>query len=311
MAEENESPVHEVYVDGFFMDIHTVTNAEFRAFVDATDYVTVAERVIDVRQLLSQAPPGTPAPPPEMLAPGSMVFSPTGGIVDLRDVSQWWRWLPGTSWRHPNGPSSSIAGMHNFPVVHVAWEDAVAYAAWAGKRLPTEAEWEFAARGGHPNMEHAWGDSPFDPEHPQANIYEGTFPTRPAAPTAVGSYPPNPYGLYDMSGNVWQWTSDWYRPDTYQRDHLRGVVANPTGPPSGLDPRGGYEAMRVTRGGSFLCADTYCRGYRVSARSPGSPDTGTSHIGFRTVMTAQQWRVWRAAGGDRSGNGTKTSGGER
>jgi sulfatase modifying factor 1 len=291
-ADINEGPVHTVYVDGFFMDTYTVTNARFREFVDATGYVTVAERAIDVQRLLSQAPPGTPPPPAELLAPGSMVFAPTERPVDLRDVSQWWRWVPGSSWRHPSGPSSTITGMDNFPVVHVAWEDAVAYATWAGKRLPTEAEWEFAARGGLPNMEYSWGLEGFDPEQPQANIYEGTFPLRPAAPKPVGSYAANPYGLFDMAGNVWQWTSDWYRPDTYQRDHERGVVANPTGPAAGMSPREGHEPMRVTRGGSFLCSDTYCRGYRVSARSPGSPDTGTSHIGIRAVMTAEQWKKW-------------------
>jgi formylglycine-generating enzyme required for sulfatase activity len=293
-GELNESPIHAVYVDGFFMDARTVTNAGFREFVAATGYVTVAERAPDVAELLKDAPPGTPPPPAELLVPGSMVFSPTGHEVDLRDWSQWWRWMPGASWRHPKGPGTSIAGMDSFPVVHVAWDDAVAYATWAGKRLPTEAEWEFAARGGRPNVEHTWGDSPFDPDSPQANIYEGTFPLHPAAPKAVGSYPPNPYGLFDMAGNVWQWTSDWYRPDTYQRDHALSVVANPTGPASGLDPRDGHQPMRVTRGGSFLCSDSYCRGYRVSARSPGEPGTGTSHIGFRTVMTAEQWLTWRA-----------------
>jgi formylglycine-generating enzyme required for sulfatase activity len=295
-GEFNEGPVHSVYVDGFYMDTHTVTNARFAAFVAATGYVTIAERVPDMKELMSQVPPGTPPPPAELLVPGSMVFSPTGHSVDLRDWSQWWRWMPGADWRHPTGPGSHIDGMDEFPVVHVAWHDAVAYAEWAGKRLPTEAEWEFAARGGHPNMEHTWGDSPFDPNQPQANIYEGAFPTHPATPNAVGSYPPNPYGLYDMAGNVWQWTGDWYRPDTYLRDQERGIVANPTGPPSGQDPRAGDEPMKVTRGGSFLCSDSYCRGYRVSARSPGPPDTGTSHIGFRTVMTAEQWHVWRSRG---------------
>jgi formylglycine-generating enzyme required for sulfatase activity len=292
-SEDNEAPAHTVYVDGFFMDVHTVTNAEFRAFVDATGHVTVAERPLDVTEMLSQMPPGTPPPPPELLVPGSMVFNPTDRPVDLRDVSQWWRWTPGASWRHPTGPGSSIDGMHDFPVVHVAWEDAVAYADWAGKRLPTEAEWEFAARAGHDNAEHSWGQAPFDADAPQAHIYEGSFPTRPAAPKAVGSYAPNAYGLYDMAGNVWQWMSDWYRPDTYSRDHAQGIAINPSGPPSGLDPRSGDQPMRVTRGGSFLCSDTYCRGYRVSARSPGAPDTGTSHIGFRTVMTAEQWHAWR------------------
>jgi formylglycine-generating enzyme required for sulfatase activity len=288
-AGPEERPVHTVAVDGFFMDVHTVTNAEFRAFVQATGYVTVAERAPDAAALLSQLPPGTPAPDPDLLVPGSLVFAHTTNAVDLRDWSQWWRWMPGANWRHPEGPGSSIEGKDDYPVVQIAWDDAVAYANWAGKRLPTEAEWEFAARGGRERSAHAWGSQPYDPKKPQANIYEGQFPTHPAAPKAVGSYVPNDYGLYDMSGNVWQWTLDWYRPDTYQLDQTLGVALNPTGPASGLDPREG-QPSRVLRGGSYLCSDSYCRGYRVSARSPGAPDSGTSHVGFRTVMTVDQWK---------------------
>ena len=284
-----EQPVHNVRVDGFFMDVHTVTNAEFRAFVTATKYVTVAERSPSVAELLAQLPPGTPAPDPKLLVPGSLVFAPTERAVDLRDWSQWWRWTPGADWKHPTGPSSSIEGKDDFPVVQVAYADAVAYAQWAGRRLPTEAEWEFAARGGRAHAEFVWGDDAFDASHPQAHIYDGKFPTHHAEPTRVGSFASTGYGLFDMSGNVWQWTSDWYRPDTYRLDRARGVVDNPTGPPSGLDPREG-EPSRVLRGGSFLCNDAYCRGYRVSARSPGAPDSGASHIGFRTVMTVAQWK---------------------
>jgi formylglycine-generating enzyme required for sulfatase activity len=286
-----------VHVDGFFMDAHTVTNAQFRAFVAATGYVTVAERAPDVAELLRQLPPGTPPPSADALVPGSLVFAPTGHEVDLRDPSRWWRWVPGADWRHPRGPGSSIAGKDDYPVVHVAWADAAAYAAWAGGRLPTEAEWERAARGGRARTEFAWGDAPYDSTRPQAHIYAGTFPTHDAEPKPVRSHPPTGYGLYDMAGNVWQWTMDWYRPDTYARDAARGVVRNPAGPAGGTDAGDGLEPARVLRGGSFLCSDTYCRGYRVSARSPGAPDSGASHIGFRIVMTVAQWRQRDATAG--------------
>jgi sulfatase modifying factor 1 len=282
-----ERPVHPDDVAGFFMDARTVANAEFRAFVKATGYVTLAERAPTAEDILRQSSPGTPPPPAELLVAGSVVFAPTKREVNLRDPSQWWKWTPGANWRHPNGPGSTIDGKDDYPVVHVAWPDAVAYAEWAGKRLPTEAEWELAARGGRPNTEHSWGDETYDPGHPQANIYEGTFPLHPASVKAVGSYAANPFGLYDMAGNVWQWTLDVYAEDTFQLDSAHGVVRNPTGP--AFVAMSGPQPSRVLRGGSFLCSDSYCRGYRVSARSPGDPESGASHIGFRTVMTVAQW----------------------
>jgi len=284
----HERPVHRVRVDGFFIDKEAVTNARFEAFVNATGYVTIAERAPSVAEIMRQLPPGTPPPPRELLVPGSLVFTPVEGSIDLHEPSRWWRWVHGANWRHPSGPDSDIADKSRHPVVQVAWEDAVAFATWAGGRLPTEAEWEFAARGRRERAPHAWGDAPIDSAHPQAHIYAGAFPSHTAEPAPVASYPPNGYGLYDMSGNVWQWTADWYRPDTYALDAQRGVVRNPTGPTEGLDPQTGSQATRVIRGGSFLCSDSYCRGYRVSARGTGAPDTGTSHIGFRVVMTAEQ-----------------------
>jgi formylglycine-generating enzyme required for sulfatase activity len=293
-----ERPTHAVSVDGFFMDARLVTNTEFREFVRATKYVTVAERPVDRDQILKQMPRGTAAPDPAMLVPGSLVFAPTHHEVGLQNWSQWWKWMPGANWTHPNGPGSSIEGQDNVPVVQIAFEDAIAYAKWAGRRLPTEAEWEFAARGGLTGAEYAWGDASIDAKHPQAHIYEGTFPTHAAAPKAVGSFAANGYGLFDMSGNVWQWTGDWFWPDTYRRDQARGVVRNPVGP-DGPDQREGAMAARVLRGGSFLCSDSYCRGYRVSARSSAAPDSGASHIGFRTVMTVEQWKQHTNAGGAR------------
>ncbi len=290
-----EQPVHEVRLDGFYMDVSAVTNERFAAFVQATGYVTVAERAPDAAAILAQLPPGAASPPADLVVPGSVVFTPALGEVDLSDVSRWWKWVPGADWRHPNGPGSSIEGKERFPVVHVAWDDAVAFATWAAGRLPTEAEWEDAARGGLERAAHAWGEAPHDEAKPQAHIYAGTFPSHPAEPAQVGSYPANGYGLYDMSGNVWQWTQDWFSPGTYAHDESRGTVRNPRGPSTGQDPRNGAEATRVIRGGSFLCSDVYCRGYRVSARGTGTPDTGASHIGFRIVMTEDQWRVRRAA----------------
>ncbi|MGQ0764282.1 MAG: formylglycine-generating enzyme family protein, partial [Gemmatimonadota bacterium] len=285
-----EGPVHRVRVDGFFMDIHAVTNERFAEFVAATGYRTLAERRVDPVALKAKLPPGAADPDPELLEPGSLVFSPVTGPVDLREVSRWWRWVKGADWRHPEGPGSSIEERGRHPVVQVAWEDAAAFANWAGGRLPTEAEWEYAARAGIEGAEHTWGHDRYDAQHPQAHIYAGMFPSHSAEPKPVGSYPPNAFGLFDMSGNVWQWTLDWYAADTYARDDDPGTATNPVGPLSGSDPRTGVEAMRVIRGGSFLCSDTYCRGYRVSARGTGAPDTGMSHIGFRLVMTREQYQ---------------------
>jgi formylglycine-generating enzyme required for sulfatase activity len=286
----DEKPAHRVRVDGFWMDETEVTNAQFRAFVEATGYSTTAEKPPDLEEIMRQSPAGTPPPPKEKLVPGSLVFQPTSGpVTDLRDYSQWWHWTPGADWRHPEGPGSSLAGKNDHPVVHVSWDDAVAYCKWAGKRLPTEAEWEFAGRGGLEGKPYVWGDEPFSEEHPQCNIWQGEFPYHNTAKDGfertapVKSYAPNGYGLYDMAGNVWEWCADWYDRDLYAKRAGQGVVVNPSGPDRTLDRLRPLMPQRCQRGGSFLCADSYCSRYRPSARHGCSPDTGMSHVGFRCV----------------------------
>jgi formylglycine-generating enzyme required for sulfatase activity len=287
----DEKPAHRVRVDGFWVDKTEVTNAQFRAFVEATRYVTTAEKPPKLEEIMSQMPPGTPPPPKDKLVPGSLVFQPTKGPVDTSDYSQWWHWTPGASWRHPEGPGSDLRGRDDHPVVQVSWDDAVAYAKWAGKRLPTEAEWEFAARGGLDGKPYVWGDEPFSEEHPQCNIWQGEFPWKNTArdgyerTAPAKSYPPNGYGLYDMAGNVWEWCADWYDRELYRRRAGRGVVVNPKGPERSSDPTRPFMPQRVQRGGSFLCNDSYCSRYRPSARHGCSPDTGMSHVGFRCVTT--------------------------
>jgi formylglycine-generating enzyme required for sulfatase activity len=292
-AEPTEKPAHRVKVDGFWIDATEVTNAEFRKFVDATRYVTTAEKPVDWEVMKTQVEPGTPRPPDEQLAPGSLVFTPPAGRVSLDDISNWWSWTKGADWRHPEGPGSSIEGKDNYPVVHVSFDDAVAYAKWAGKRLPTEAEWERAARGGIDGKRYAWGDA-FAPDGKRmANTWQGTFPQVAAEDedghprlAPVKSFPPNAYGLYDTIGNVWEWCSDWFRPDAYRLNADAGLVVNPKGPARSYDPREPYQPKRVTRGGSFLCSSNYCSNYRPSARHGTATDSGMSHLGFRCVKDA-------------------------
>jgi formylglycine-generating enzyme required for sulfatase activity len=293
LAWPDERPAHRVRVDPFWMDEHEVSNAQFHAFVEATGYVTTAEKAPTVEEILAQSPPGTPPPAPEALVPGALVFEPTSGPVDLHDYAQWWHWTPGASWQHPEGPGSTIAGKDAHPVVQVSWEDATAYARWAGKRLPTEAEWEFAARGGLQGRPYVWGDPPYSAEHPQANLWQGDFPYRNTAgdgharTAPVKSYPPNGFGLYDMAGNVWEWCADWYQRDLYRTRSGHDLTVNPTGPARSADPARPFTPQRVQRGGSFLCNDSYCSRYRPSARHGCSPDTGMSHVGFRCVLSAK------------------------
>ncbi|HTI50780.1 MAG TPA: formylglycine-generating enzyme family protein, partial [Planctomycetaceae bacterium] len=263
---EDERPAHPVRVGGFWIDTTEVTNAQFREFVDATGFVTTAEKPPDVAEILAQVPPGTPAPPKEALVPGSLVFSPPAHPVSLEDYSQWWRWTPGADWRHPDGPESNLDGRDAHPVVQVSWDDAMAYAKWAGKRLPTEAEWEFAARGGLPNKPYVWGDEPPSETAIFANLWQGEFPHRNTAADGfartapVKSFPSNGYGLYDMAGNVWEWCSDWYQRDLYRTRPTDHPTVNPAGPDQSFDPARSHPVapQRSQRGGSFLCNDAYC-----------------------------------------------------
>lgn len=283
-----EQPVQLTAVDGFWMDRFLVTNQQFSRFVSTTAYVTVAERELNAADF-----PGAPA---ENLAPGSMLFRKTAGPVDLTDYRNWWAWVPGTNWRHPSGPESSLDGLLDHPVVHVAYEDAEAFAKWAGKQLPTEAEWEYAARGGLEGKNFAWGDDDSDPDKPLANTWQGEFPWQNLlsdgfeGTSPVGHYPANGYGLHDMCGNAWEWTADWYvnrRADAIEKSCC-GLSHNPRIE----SPDGSYDPMqpqfriprKVVKGGSHLCAPNYCLRYRPAARQPQMVDTGMSHIGFRCIV---------------------------
>lgn len=278
----DSQPIHRVSVDGFWMDTTEVTNAQFAKFVDATGYRTLAEIAPTKEQF--------PTAPLENLVAGSVVFTPTSGPVPLSNYFQWWNYAKGANWRHPEGPQSDIKGREDFPVVQIAYPDAVAYAKWAGKRLPTEAEWEFADRGGLSSKLFAWGDE-FKPGGKfMANTYQGPFPVKDTGEDGfvglapVKSFPANGYGLYDMAGNVWEWTSDWYRADYFATLAAAGEVAdNPRGPDSPLDPAEPTEKKRVQKGGSYLCTDQYCTRYMAGTRGKGEVNTGTNHLGFRCV----------------------------
>ena len=291
MGSENyypeERPIHQVSIDGFWIDPYTVTNKQFARFVTATGYLTVAERPLK--------PEDYPGAPPENLVPGALLFHKTARAVDLKNYANWWVWTPGTNWRHPFGPGSSIEDIERHPVVHVAYEDAQAYARWAGKELPTEAEWEFAARGGLEGKNFTWGDEDFPGGKAMANSWQGEFPWQNLlidgyeGTSPVGSFPPNGYGLYDMAGNVWEWTSDWFaqRP---AGDVVKSccIPVNPRilSPDQSYDPRQPQFKIprKVVKGGSHLCAPNYCLRYRPAARQPQMIDTGMSHVGFRCIV---------------------------
>ena len=281
-ATGDSRPIHRVYVDGFWMDATEVTNEQFAKFVEATRYVTIAERDLKPEEF-----PGVPL---KDLVPGSAVFTPPSHAVPLNNAMQWWAFVDGADWRHPTGPTSNLIGREQWPVVHIAFDDAVAYAKWAGKRIPTEAEWEFAARGGLSGKLYPWGDAFAPGGHWMANTFQGHFPDTEASDDGyrgigpVAQFPPNGYGLYDVAGNVWEWASDWYLPDYYARLAAAGSISrNPKGPDTSFDPDEPGVKKRVHRGGSYLCTDEYCSRYMVGTRGKGESSTGTNHLGFRLV----------------------------
>jgi len=275
-------PIHSVHVDAFWMDSTEVTNEQFARFVESTGYRTVAELPLSAAEF--------PSLPPEERAAGAAVFTPTAGQVDLRDPLQWWRFVPGANWRHPQGPESDLRGKEKYPVVQVTYLDASAYARWAGKRLPSEAEWEFAARGGLKQKYFPWGDTLCPGGKWMANLFQGHFPYQNQASDGyeglapVAQFPANGYGLYDVAGNAWEWCEDWYRPDYYRQLARAGKSVNPRGPSDSYDPAEPDVSKRVQRGGSFLCTDQYCSRYRVGTRGKGEIKTATNHAGFRCVQ---------------------------
>jgi formylglycine-generating enzyme len=287
-ASADEYPKHTVTIDSFYMDATEVTNAQFAAFVNATNYITTAEKKPDWDELKKTLPTGTPKPADSVLVAASLVFKQSSVPLQLNNPSQWWSWVEGASWKHPQGPSSNIIEKENYPVVHISWYDAMAYCKWAGKRLPTEAEWEYAARGGLINNIYPWGNEHVNTGKAKTNSWEGEFPYKnlqvdgfiTSAP--VKNYTCNGYGLFDMAGNVWEWCSDWYDYNYYKQ--LQGTTTkNPKGANKSFDPDEPATPKRSLRGGSFLCNDSYCSGYRVARRMKSSPDTGLEHTGFRCV----------------------------
>ena len=285
----NELPAHNVKVDAFFMDETEVTNRQYQAFTKATGYLTVAEREVDWEEIKKQLPPDVEKPHDSLLRAGSLVFQATKGAVNLNDYTQWWRWTTGADWKHPEGPHSNLHGRMDHPVVHIAYEDALAYAKWVGKRLPTEAEWEWAAMGGIDEAKYPWGNDPADRASDKANFWQGAFPYQDrkldgfGSTAPVKSFPPNGYGLFDMAGNVWELCADKYDVSWFSKQAREKEVINPQGSERFNDPSEPGTSKHIARGGSFLCNDSYCSGYRITRRMGTSMDSGLNHTGFRCV----------------------------
>lgn len=291
-ASEDEFPKHQVKVSSFYMDVTEVTNRDFQKFTDETGYLTIAERPLDWEAISKDLPPGTPRPHDSIMQPGALVFTATNQPVPLDNPGRWWSWTVGASWRHPVGPDSDIKDIMDHPVVQVAWDDAKAYADWAGKRLPSEAEWEYAARGGMKDQIYPWGNEDVNTVgHKFANYWQGLFPYQNTEKdgyfltASVKSFPANGYGLHDMAGNVWEWCEDWYDANYYTSE--KAEAKDNLGPNRSFNPTNPYAPARVLRGGSFLCNDEYCSGYRSARRMQSSPDTGLNHTGFRCVKDVE------------------------
>lgn len=288
-AMPREKPAHEVTVDGFFIDVTEVTNKQFKEFVEATNYKTVAERKVDWEEMKKQLPANTPKPHDSILQPGSLIFNKNvNAVVNMNNYGQWWTWKIGANWKHPQGPNSDIIGKDNYPVVHIALEDALAYCKWANRRLPTEAEWEAAAQGNNYNNIYTWGNN-FNELNEKANTWQGVFPTKNESKdgfefiSPVKSYPANNIGLYDMAGNVWELTSDLFNVNYYKQLGNKKALVNPKGASKSYSPSNPYQKEYVMKGGSFLCHESYCASFRISAKMGVTPDSGSDHVGFRTV----------------------------
>jgi sulfatase modifying factor 1 len=290
-AMPREKPAHEVMVDGFFIDATEVTNKQFKQFVDATKYITIAERPIDWEEMKKQLPKNIPKPHDSILQPGSLIFNKNiNAVVNMNNYFQWWVWKIGANWRHPEGPDSTIKDKDNFPVVHIALEDALAYCKWANRRLPSEAEWEAAAQGKNNSAIFTWGDNPTI-LNSNANTWQGVFPTKNESIDGfkliapVKSYPANSIGIYDMAGNVWELTGDLFNMNHYTELDISKVITNPKGAKKSYSPANPNQVENVMKGGSFLCHESYCASFRISSKMGVAIDSGSDHVGFRTVAT--------------------------